>query len=76
MEIKSQHWRNKNQMPGHWRVVAPSFYEKSRITKTVSTGKSVILEFQLSGICVQGTRQWEESTRTLKKGICNKVRLS
>ena len=58
MDIESQHWRNKNHMTGQWEGVAVlSFYEKINITKTVSTGKSVLLEFQLSGIYIQGTLQ-------------------
>ena len=64
MKIKSQYWRDKDHVPSQWGVAAPSVYENTNITKTASIGKSVILEFQLSGIYVQPTLQWGESTRT------------
>ena len=65
MKIKSQYWRDKNHVPGQWGVAAPSFYENTNITRTASIGKSVILEFQLSGIYVQGTLQWGKFTRKI-----------
>lgn len=52
MKIKSQYWRDKTHVPGQWGVAASPFYENTNITKTASTGESVILEFQLSGIYV------------------------
>lgn len=53
MNIESQHWRNNNHVTGQWEGMAvQSFYEKTNVTKTVSIGKSVLLEFQLSGIYV------------------------
>ena len=56
VKIKSQYWRDKTHVPGWWGVAASPFYENTNITKTASTGESVILEFQLSGICVL---QWQ-----------------
>ena len=53
-------------MTGQWEGMAgPSFYEKTNVTTTVSIGKSVLLEFQLSGIWVQGTLQWGKFTRKI-----------
>lgn len=43
------------------------FYVKSNTIKTISVGKSVILEFQLSGIYIQDILQWRWSIRTLEK---------
>ena len=66
MNIESQHWRNNNHVTGQWEGMAVrSFYEKTNVTKTVSIGKSVLLEFQLSGIYVQGTLQWGKFTRKI-----------